>query len=183
MSASTIMSSNDAHKASDISLRNHLDPSQVNCLNEAAEHPLKSILSKDEPAADAYLESDADAQLLINVYFNQTTRVRSMVIHTKEPNLSHAPKSIKLFINKHAIGFEDVEAGEEQTLELSEDDVSQGKPIALHFVKFKSVNSLHLFVESNQGEGEEEATRIDRIDFFGGLNECVSISPPHSLFL
>lgn len=50
------------------SLRDQLDPSQVNCLNEAHEHPLKSILSKDAPVDSAFLESDADEQLLLNVF-------------------------------------------------------------------------------------------------------------------
>ena len=49
----------------------HVDPSQVNCLNESTNHTLKSILSRGEPAADAYLVSDADEELLLNVYVSR----------------------------------------------------------------------------------------------------------------
>ena len=40
-----------------------------------------------------------------------------------------------------------------------------GKRIPLRFVRFQNVNSLHIFVASNQG-GEEE-TMINSIDLFG----------------
>lgn len=57
--------------------------------------------------------------------FNQTVRVRSISIQTKEP--SSGPKKIKLFINKPSLGFEDVEDAEEpeasQVVELTEDVV------------------------------------------------------------
>ena len=55
---------------------------------------------------------------------------------------------IKLLINRNAIGFEDVEDAEEpeaaQVLEVSEDAVKEGRPIDLRFVRFQSVNSLHV---------------------------------------
>ena len=111
--------------------------------------------------------SDADEQLVLNItvsrplsrvrgapcrltypipQFNQAVRIRSLVIHTA--NASQGPKLIKLFVNRPNIGFEDVEDASDgevaQTLELSEDDVRQGKPIQLRFVRFQSVNSLHV---------------------------------------
>jgi len=48
---------------------------------------------------------------------------------------------------------------------LSEGDVQDGKRIPLRFVRFQSVNSLHIFVKSNQGSKDE--TRIDALDVFG----------------
>ena len=79
--------------------------------------------------------------------FNQKVRIKSLLITSKET--SQAPKKIKLFINRSAIGFEDVEDAEEpdasQVLELSEEDVKEGAaPIKLRFVRFQSVNSLHV---------------------------------------
>jgi hypothetical protein len=69
------------------------------------------------------------------------------LITSKEP--SQAPKNVKLFINRQAIGFEDVEDAQEpeaaQVLELSTEDVKEGAaPIKLRFVRFQSVNSLHV---------------------------------------
>ncbi|KAL5476951.1 hypothetical protein ACEPAI_3137 [Sanghuangporus weigelae] len=163
--------SSEKNTAQDKNLRDHIDPSQVNCLNEIHEHSLKSILPKGSDGA--YLESDADEQLLLNVYFTQRVRLRSIVIQTNEKHISQAPKTVKLFTNRSSIGFEDVEDASEaqtaQTLEFTEDDVQNGKAILLRYVRFQNVDSVHIFVASNQGD--EETTRIDRIEFFGNLNE------------
>lgn len=112
-------------------------------------------------------------------------RIRSLAITCSD--LSQAPKSIKLVVNKPSLGFEDVENAQDsqvaQVIELKEDQVRHGQPIALRYVRFQSVNSLHvcwvllsgavlpllkykqIFVESNHGGGDE--TRIDAIDISG----------------
>ncbi|KXN90451.1 Chitin synthase regulatory factor 3 [Leucoagaricus sp. SymC.cos] len=162
------MASSDEPK--DVSLLEFLDLSQLNCLNESLEHPLKPIVAnKSKNTSDAFLLSDADEQLLVNLHFNQAVRIRSLVLTTKESSLSQAPKDIKLVVNRRSIGFEDVEDATEpavaQIIELSEEQVKAGKPIPLRFVRFQNVNSLTIFVESNQGE--EDESRIDAIDVFG----------------
>ncbi len=45
------------------SLLLHLDPSQLNCLNEAQGHTMKEMLK----SSSAFLESDADEQLILNI--------------------------------------------------------------------------------------------------------------------
>lgn len=51
-----------------MSLLEVLDPLQVNCLNEDNEHTLKSILEQKKlNTSVAYLVSDADEQLLLNI--------------------------------------------------------------------------------------------------------------------
>ncbi|TRM59484.1 PITH domain-containing protein [Schizophyllum amplum] len=155
--------------SADTSLLDLLDLSQLNCLNESDEHTLKSILGGKTRSRDSsqYLLSDADEQLVLNITFNQAVRIRSLVIHTA--NAEEGPKAIKLLVNRPNIGFEDVEDASEgevaQTLELSEADVREGKPIPLRFVRFQAVNSLHIFVASNQSGADE--TRIDAVDVFG----------------
>ncbi|EJU05502.1 DUF1000-domain-containing protein [Dacryopinax primogenitus] len=150
-----------------VSLLEFLDPSQLNCLNEAEQHGIKGVISnKGKNKSGAWLESDADEELLLNIYFNQAVRVRGLVIQAKE--LPQGPKKIKLFLNKPALGFEDVEDVEEaeaaQVLEVTEENLA-GKPIILRTVRFTRVTSLHIFVASNHGD--EDTTRIDAIDIFG----------------
>ncbi|KAI0005874.1 PITH domain-containing protein [Russula compacta] len=150
------------------SLLEYLDLSQLNCLNEVKDHNLKGLFpGKARNNTDSYLLSDADEQLLLNIYFNQAVRVKRIVLHTADPQ--KGPKSIKLLVNRPAIDFEDVEDAEEpeaaQVLEVPEDAVKEGRPIDLRFVRFQSVNSLHIFIGSNHGG--EEATRIDAIDILG----------------
>jgi len=155
-------------ESSKISLLEYLDRSQVNCLNESNEHTIKSILSGiTANTTEAFVESDADEQLLMNIPFNQTVRVQAISIKATE--LAHAPKEIKIAVNNPHIGFDDIEnAGEPQVaqvLELTEEQVTNGTPIPLRFVRFQAVSSLHIFVASNHG-GEDE-TRINAIDIFG----------------
>ncbi|KAG9054430.1 hypothetical protein FS842_005171, partial [Serendipita sp. 407] len=94
-------------------------------------------------------------------------RVRGISIQTAES--ARAPKLIKIATNSPTIGFEDVQDAIEpqvaQVIELDEETTSTGKRISLRFVRFQSVQSLHIFVSSNQGE--EDETRIDSIDIFG----------------
>ncbi|KAH7927692.1 DUF1000-domain-containing protein [Leucogyrophana mollusca] len=150
---------------SQVSLLEYLDIPQINCLNEVNRHDLKSIVSsRSRNTGSSVLLSDADEQLLLNIPFNQAVRIRSVVIQSKK--LSNGPKVIKLFVNRPALGFEDVQDMEAaQVLTLSEQDIKGGSRIPLRFVRFQSVNSLHIFVESNQ-TGEDQ-TQIDVIDILG----------------
>jgi len=158
-------SRNDQQPAGDVSLLAFLESNQINCLNEAPQHGIKKILPTSEASPGAYLKSDVDEQLLLNIYFNQTVRVRAISIQSS--NSASGPKDIKLFINKPSIGFEDVENDNDasQILSLSQDDLKDKKKYPLKFVRFQSVNSLHIFVQSNQGD--EEETIIDSLDIFG----------------
>ncbi|KAG8948695.1 hypothetical protein FRC00_008499 [Tulasnella sp. 408] len=160
--------SSEAAASSDVSLLEYLDLTQVNCLNEKHDHALKSIVGiKLRNSSPAYLESDADEQLLISLPFNQVVRIRSIVIYTKEAE--KGPKDIKIDINKPSIGFSDVEDAKEpavvQEITVPEDFIAEGKHIHLRFVRLQQVNSLHIFVGSNHGGVDE--TRIDAIDVFG----------------
>jgi hypothetical protein len=56
---------------------------------------------------------------------------------------------IKLLVNRRAIDFGDVDEDAEesemaQILEVPEDAVREGRPIDLRYVRFQSVNSLHV---------------------------------------
>ncbi|KAF9458276.1 PITH domain-containing protein [Collybia nuda] len=151
----------------DTSLLQYLDLSQLNCLNEASDHTLKSILdSKSLNKSTNHLLSDADEQLLLNIPFNQTVRVRSIVI--RSANEEQAPRELKILANRPNVGFADVEDAEEpavaQVLTISESNTRDGAPIGLRYVRFQAVNTLHIFVATNGGADE---TRIDAIDIFG----------------
>jgi len=158
-------SRNDQSTTGEVSLLEFLDSTQLNCLNEAPQHGIKKILSREKTISDSFLKSDVDEQLLLNIYFNQAVRVRSIAIQSSDS--ASGPKDIKLFTNRPSIGFEDVEDDEEasQVLSLTKDEVKDGKKIPVKFVRFQSVNSLHIFVASNQDD--EEETRIDSVNIFG----------------
>jgi len=153
----------------DVSLLEFLDLSQLTCLNEDLNHTLKSILQQKNrnTASDNYLLSDADEQLLLHIPFNQSVRVRSIIIHGSVKD--QAPSVLKIMANRMNVGFEDIEDAKEpevsQILDLKEEEVTKGLSVALRYVRFQSVNSLHIFVGSNHGG--TDITRIDSIDIFG----------------
>ena len=72
--------------------------------------------------------------------------MRSIILQTSDS--SHGPQKIKLLTNRPSLGFEDVEDQEEpavaQVLEIPDDVINEGKHITLRFVRFQTVNSLHV---------------------------------------
>ncbi|KAG9318285.1 DUF1000-domain-containing protein [Chiua virens] len=136
-----------------------------------------------------YLESSADAQLLLNIHFNQAVRIRTLILRASALP-ERGPKTLKLLVNKPAISFADVESARDtefaQVVTLREEDVREGRPVTLKIVRFTSVNSLHIFVESNQSEDDDVQTRIDGIDVFGVpmeyVNFCLALCPRQDLF-
>jgi hypothetical protein len=64
-----------------------------------------------------------------------------------------APSTVKLFINRENIGFEDVEDYEPtETFNLTAEDLREGSDfIMTKFVKFQRVKSITFFFEDNKG--------------------------------
>jgi len=153
----------------EISLLEFVDLTQVNCLNEASPNTIKSIIHQKRANTDKnyFLLSDADEQLIINITFNQTVRVRSLML--KSLDAQQGPKDVKLMINNSSAGFDDFETATEpavaQAIQFSEDDVREGKAVNLRFVRFQSVKVLSIFIASNHGDSEQ--TRIDAVDISG----------------
>ncbi|XP_036872168.1 thioredoxin-like protein 1 isoform X1 [Manis javanica] len=131
------------------------------CLNESDDHGFDNCLRKDT----TFLESDCDEQLLITVAFNQPVKLYSMKF--QGPDNGQGPKYVKIFINlPRSMDFEEAERSEPtQALELTEDDIKEDGIVPLRYVKFQNVNSVTIFVQSNQGE--EETTRISYFTFIG----------------
>uniref|UniRef100_A0A7N6BPK0 Thioredoxin-like 1 n=1 Tax=Anabas testudineus TaxID=64144 RepID=A0A7N6BPK0_ANATE len=131
------------------------------CLNESDDCGFDNCLIKDS----SYLESDCDEQLLITIAFNQPVKLFSMKLQSSD--FTQAPKVVKVFINlPRSMGFDDAERSEAtQTLELTEEDYKEDGLIPLRYVKFQNVQSVTMFVKSNQGD--EETTKINYLTFIG----------------
>ena len=88
---------------------------------------------------------DCAPNIGLRVYqFNQTVKIRAIAIQCSD--IPRAPKLIRLLINRPSLNFEDVEDENSsiQQIELTEDQVREGKRIELRFVRFQSVTSLHV---------------------------------------
>jgi hypothetical protein len=70
---------------------------------------------------------------------------------------SQGPKLIKVLVNKGNATFEDVEDAQEpevaQILELTEEQVRDGIPVPLRFVRFQSVSSLQVRMHFDGSDG------------------------------
>ncbi|PSR76021.1 putative thioredoxin protein [Coniella lustricola] len=122
-----------------------------------------------------WVVSDTDEQLLLFTPFMSVLKLHTLQITSvaDEDEEIMRPKVLKLFTNRpHNLGFDDAE-GETPTqlIELKDSDWNQDSTanIPLRFVRFQNINSLVIFVESGEGEGEK--TRIDRIRFIGETGE------------
>lgn len=89
--------------------------------------------------------------------------------------IAHAPKTVKVYVNKLTLGFDETDSVEEtQTILLSEKDYEGNGLIPLRFVKFQNVNSVILFIEDNLGE--EETTQIKQLIFVGSPLDSTDMS-------
>lgn len=142
-----------------------IDWSSVEVLNESSAKPWANAVKKgyrDDPGL--YLESDCDEQLLLYVPFTQQVKLHSLVL--QGPERAFAPSSAKVFVNRTSVGFDEAEAeAGTQALELESEDVLEGKPVALKYVKFQKVQSVTVFIGSNFED--EDVTRLSKIVLFG----------------
>ncbi|GFZ48983.1 Thioredoxin homolog 3 [Saitozyma sp. JCM 24511] len=158
-----------------ISLLSQISARGLTCLNESSSHPLSSIIGPSHgPRGSSYLESDADAELLITIPFNEPVKLKAISIFGGV-SPSQAPKEVKLYINQLSMDFGDAEnLAPAQELELSREDIG-GNKVELRFVRFQNVRSLHILVKSNQED--DETTRIDSIDLFGTVGDSTDKGP------
>jgi len=130
-------------------------------LNAANAGVLQAVLAK--PTAEAPAEpakSDCDEQLLITLTLAAPSKLHSL--HFSAPDQPTAPKTVKLFLNKDNLSFDDVEdLPATQTLVLH----GTSQTIPLHFVKFQNVSSLVVFIEDNQGGGD--VTCLSHLELIG----------------
>ncbi|GBP77382.1 Thioredoxin-like protein 1 [Eumeta japonica] len=152
-------SEDDNAVAGHMDLVTFITKSECESLNESDDHPLTHCLT----GGGGYLQSDCDAQLIINISFNQLVKLHSLKI--KGP-ADKGPKTVKLFINQPRTLDFDQAAGNQcvQDLILSASDL-EGVPVPLKFVKFQNVQNIQLFIEDNQSGGD--ITQIDHLAFYG----------------
>lgn len=128
-----------------------------------------------------WVESDTDEQLMLYIPFQSTLKVHSLHITSLPPAESEdeeevpmRPRRISLYTNRsHVLGFDEAEdIPAVQSVEIKSEDWDQQTGTAkvdLRFVKFQNVTSLVMFFEDGDGDGEK--LRVDRIRFIGDAGE------------
>ena len=121
-------------------------------------------------------ESDTDAQLLINIPFNQAVRVSSITI--RAPPRDSAPRTLRLFVDRPSLGFADAESDPPaQEVVLTDADVDEdGKAIPLRAARFGRVTQLALFFADNASGDEDVATIISCIRLAGEAGDTFNVN-------
>lgn len=143
----------------------------LNCApGKGVENVLKQGYRED---AGLKLVSDTDEQVLLHIPFTTAVKVSKVRIQSAA-DFEHAPKTVKLFINRPTIGFgEASDAPGDFCADLSRAQL-EGEPLQLRVVKFQRINCLTIFVESNQGD--EETTVIEKIQLWGEGGDSLNVS-------
>lgn len=148
-----------------------IDKKNSNVLNNDPKTPLESVLTGGS------LKSDSDEQLLVTIAFNEAVKLKAISFKVNEMKLEgcSGPAKVKLFLNKPNMDFDDAEnLNETQEFELTEADLKSGKPVETNFVKFQNVNSVTIFIETNQDE--EEVTMLNKLQLFGCVRKGTNMS-------
>ncbi|GAA5970920.1 hypothetical protein JCM11641_004509 [Rhodosporidiobolus odoratus] len=140
----------------------YIDRDQVVALNaEEGKHAKLLIRPWDERnQQDEYLESDADEQLIVQVPFTGSVKLRSILI--KAGPAGFTPDKLKVYANQK------LDFDEATSLEVTQEfEVAVTREVidfAVRPAKFPTVTSLTLFFPSNHGE---DTTRISFLGFKG----------------
>lgn len=155
---------------------------------------------KSEDGKKDWVESDTDEQLMLFTPFQAMLKVHTIQVSFHPEScmfvygISHAyitlqltslpsspsdedapmrPKTVHFYTNRpHILGFEEAEdiiATQTVTLSASDFDGTGTANIALRFVKFQNVTSIVMFIENGDGEGDK--VRVDRIRIIGETGE------------
>jgi len=148
-----------------INLNVMIDKCQCYARNESSQFPMSNLFIGDSRLG---CKSDADEQLILHIAFQEFVKVYSIKFteFNRGADPDENPITIKVYINRDSMGFEDCEDIDPvQTLQLSDDDLKEdAEPIKLMFVKFQRVKGITLFIEDNAG-GEQSA--LGALSIFG----------------
>jgi len=143
-------------------------------LNFSKTHPVQHALFENNDSY--YLESDADAQIIINLGFTCPIKLHHLIL--KAFNDKSRPSIIKLFVNNKPLGFNECENDEAtQEILLKESDFKGEIP--LKFVKFQAVKTLTIFIAENEGL---DKTKIMRLGLFGNSEKETDVNNKDFLF-
>jgi hypothetical protein len=100
-------------------------------------------------------KSDADEQLILHIAFQEFVKIKTIkfTAFNNGENPEENPTSVKLYVNRNNLGFEDIEDVEPtQEFTLTDEDLRESSdPLPTKFVKFQRVKSLTIFIDDNQG--------------------------------
>jgi hypothetical protein len=162
------------------SLLSRIDLDNVQCLNEETDGSCKKVFRsyEDRLNRDFYVKSDCGQDLLFNIPFSGTVKLKSLVLIG--PNDGSHPFNAKLFKNKPHMTFDQVNGVEcDQEISLAQD--TEGEiSYPLKTVKFSSISHLSIYIPRNYDNDDDTSTMIYYIglngDFMGAHKQSAIIT-------
>lgn len=152
-----------------------LEKDKCYCVNEQAQNPHTNLFTFGMDNSKS-LVSDCDEQLLLHLEFRQAVKLTALQFNTQADD--SAPKTIKIYLNRPRMGFDNVEdIAPIHVIQLVEGVEAQ--KVVLPVVKFTGVQSLTLFIEDNQSEGGNDHTVLKGIHLFGSPVLSVNANDIH----
>lgn len=176
-------------------LREYIDFFKLTALN--IEQPNSQLQDVFKPTAskftlDKHIDSDSDAQFVLNIPFTGNVKLYSLVLRTSG-EAGACPKTIKLFKNKNNIDFDNasdvkpthkIEHPNVGTLDSSGVDNTEDTFVEHHLPRalFQGTTHLTLFVEDNWSDDEDDTTRVYYIEVRGAFTSALSKEPVIALY-
>ncbi|KAH7181378.1 PITH domain-containing protein [Fusarium sp. MPI-SDFR-AT-0072] len=131
-----------------------------------------SGLGNGKGTSKDYVQSGADDQLLLYIPFQSIVKLHTLQLTSLPPKEDEdvmRPGNIHLYINRtHNLDFNEADDTEPtQAIEISPEDWNKEGTVSLslRYVKFQKTSSLVIYVQ--QGEGDGETVRLDRVRLIG----------------
>jgi thioredoxin len=131
-----------------------------------------SGLGNGKGTSKDYVQSGADDQLLLYIPFQSIVKLHTLQLTSLPPKDDEdvmRPGNVHLYINRtHNLDFSEADDTEPtQAIEISEEDWNDEGTVTLNlrYVKFQKTSSLVIYVQ--QGEGDGETVRLDRVRLIG----------------
>jgi hypothetical protein len=130
------------------------------CLNEDARYPHTNLFAGGGAALP--LKSDVDPELLLQLQFMQTISLTTVILGLPEGS-DTCPRTIKLFVNKANMGFDEAK----EIKPVQQVEIGQGEKmvtINLLATKWTRTDTITFFVEDNHGA---DVTELHSLRMFG----------------
>eukprot|EP00794_Sanderia_malayensis_P004622 gene4622-5229_t len=150
------------------SLYTKIDTERVECLNEELEGSGKTVFKPWDRRmeCDTFVDSDADEELLLNIPFTGSVKLKGIIIIGGEGDLH--PSKMKLYKNRPRMSFDDTSATPDQEFELHPDYKGELE-YTTKAARFSNVEHLSIYIPENFGA---ETTRIYYIGLKGDFTEA-----------
>ncbi|KAG9355606.1 hypothetical protein AGOR_G00037890 [Albula goreensis] len=157
-----------AERGLEYGLYRRIDIEKLQCLNESRDGDGKLVFKAWDQRTDRekFVESDADEELLFNIPFTGSVKLKGIII-AGEDDESH-PAEMRLYKNIPHMSFDDTGREPDQAFRLNRDPLAELE-YPTKIARFSNVEHLSIHISRNFGS---ESTRVYYIGLRGEFTEA-----------